>query len=257
MQVNLGFTSSLKKWFSKVILCTPWLCCLDSRNVEQAGVTDFYHAVVALLTGRCHTASQNFPHFSKVRNHRLSGLWGQREKKKTMSPIHSYKSSSSFSRSVVSNSLRPHGFQHARLPCPSPSPRACSNFYVHWVSDAIQPYHQFSSVQSLSCVRLFATPWIAACQASLSITNSWSLLKLRSIESVMPSSHLILCCPLLLLPPTFPSIRLFSSESTLHTRWPKYWSFSFSISPSNEHPGLISFRMDWLDLLAEIVYFPG
>ena len=95
-----------------------------------------------------------------------------------------------------------------------------------------------------------ATPWTAARQASLSITNSRSLLKLMSIESVMPSSHLILCCPLLLLPPIPPSIRDFSNESTLHMRWPKYWSFSFSISPSNEHPGLISFRMDWLDLLA-------
>ena len=109
---------------------------------------------------------------------------------------------------------------------------------------------QFSSVQSLSCVRLFATPWIAARQASLSITNSRSLLKLMSIKSVMPSSHFILCCPLLLLPPIPPSIRVFSNESTLHMRWPKYWNFSFSISPSNEHSGLISFRMDWLDLLA-------
>ena len=109
---------------------------------------------------------------------------------------------------------------------------------------------QFSSVQSLSCVRLFETPWIAACQASLSITTPQSLLKLMSIESVMPSSHLILCCPLLILPPIPPSIRAFSNESTLHIRWPKYRSFSFSISPSNEHPGLISFRMDWLDLLA-------
>ena len=109
---------------------------------------------------------------------------------------------------------------------------------------------QFSSVQSLSCVWLFLTPWIAARQASLSITNSQSLLKLMSIESVMPSSHLILCCPLLLLHPTPPSIRVFSNESTLRMRWPEYWSFSFSISPSNEHPGLISFRMDWLNLLA-------
>ena len=108
----------------------------------------------------------------------------------------------------------------------------------------------FSSVQSLSCVRLFATPWIAACQASLSITNSRSLPKPMSINLVMPSSHLILCHPLLLLPPILPSIRFFSNESTLHMRWPKYWSFSFSISPSNEHPGLIFFRMDWLDLLA-------
>ena len=109
---------------------------------------------------------------------------------------------------------------------------------------------QFSSFQSLSRVRLFATPWITAHQASLSITNSWSSLKLMSIESVMPSSHLILCHPLLLLPPIPPSIRVFSNESALHIRWPKYWSFSFGISPSSEHPGLISFRMDWLDLLA-------
>ena len=110
---------------------------------------------------------------------------------------------------------------------------------------------QFSSVQSLSRVRLFAIPWIAACQASLSITNSWSLLKLMSIELVMPSSHLILCHALLLLSPIPPSIRVFSSESTLRMRWPKYWSFSFSISPSNENPGLISFRMDRLDILAD------
>ena len=109
---------------------------------------------------------------------------------------------------------------------------------------------QFSSVQSLSRVRLFATPWIAARQASLSITNSRSSRKLMSIESVMPSSHLILWRPLLLLPPIPPSIRVFSNESTLWIRWPKYWSFSFSISPSNEFPGLISFRMEWLDLLA-------
>ena len=107
-----------------------------------------------------------------------------------------------------------------------------------------------SSVQLLSCVRLFATPWIAARQASLSITNSRSSLKLTSIESVMPSSHLILCRPLLLLPPIPPSIRVFSNESVLCIRWPKYWSFSFSISPSNEHPRLISFRMECLDLLA-------
>ena len=107
---------------------------------------------------------------------------------------------------------------------------------------------QFSSVQSFSRVRLFATPWIAARQASLSITNSWSSLRLTSNESVMPSSHLVLCRPLLLLLPTPPSIRVFSNESTLHMRWPKYWSFS--ISPSNEHPGLVSFRIDWLDLLA-------
>ena len=109
---------------------------------------------------------------------------------------------------------------------------------------------QFSSVQLLSHVQLFATLWIAACQASLSITNSWSSLKLMSIKSVMPSSHLILCCPLLLLPPIPPSIRVFSSESNLHTTWLKYWTFSFSMSPSNEYPELISFRMHWLDLLA-------
>ena len=106
------------------------------------------------------------------------------------------------------------------------------------------------SVQSLSHVRLFVTPWISARQASLSITNSQSSLKLTSIESVIPSSHLILCRPLLLLPLIPPRIRVFSNESTLRMRWPKYWSFSFSISPSKEHPGLISFRMDWLDLLA-------
>ena len=117
--------------------------------------------------------------------------------------------------------------------------------YVH-----TKTYTRISSVQSLSRIRLFATPFSAARQASLSITNSWSLLKLMSIESVMPSNHLILYCPLLLPLSTFPSIRGFSNESVLHTRWPKYWSFSFSISPSNEHPGLISFRMDWLDLLA-------
>ena len=107
-----------------------------------------------------------------------------------------------------------------------------------------------SSVQSLSRVRLFVTPWIAARQASLSITNSRSSLKLMSIKSVMPSTYLILCCPLLLLPQIPPSIRVFSNESTLPMRWPKYWSLSFSISPSNEHWGLISFRMAWLDLLA-------
>ena len=109
---------------------------------------------------------------------------------------------------------------------------------------------QFSSFQSLSHVQLFATPWITACQASLSITISWSSLKLMSIELVMPSSHLILCHPLLLLPLIPPSITVFSNESTLCLRWPKYWSFSFSIIPSKEIPGLISFRMDWLDLLA-------
>ena len=109
---------------------------------------------------------------------------------------------------------------------------------------------QFSLVQLLSCFRLFATPWTAACQASLSITNSRSLLKFMSIKSVMPSNHLILCHPLPFLPSIFPSIRVFSKESVLRIRWPKYWSFSFSISPSNEYIGLISFRIDWLDLLA-------
>ena len=110
--------------------------------------------------------------------------------------------------------------------------------------------YTFSSVQLLSRVWLFKTPWIAACQASQSITNSQSSLRLTSIESMMPSSHLILCCPLLLLPPIPPSIRVFYIESTLCRRWPKYWNFSFSIIPSKEIPGLISFRMDWLDLLA-------
>ena len=107
-----------------------------------------------------------------------------------------------------------------------------------------------SSVQLLSRVQLFATPWITARKASLSINNSQSLSKLTSIELVMPSSHLILCRPLLILPSIFPSIRVFSNESALHIRWPKYWSFSFNICPSNEHPGLISIRMDWLDLPA-------
>ena len=128
--------------------------------------------------------------------------------------------------------------------------------YLRWCCESaalnIYKFGKFSigSVQSLSCVWLFVTPWIAACQASLSITNSWSSLKLMSIESVMPSSHLILCRPLFLLPPIPFSIRVFSDESTLRMRWPKYWSFSFSIIPSKEHPGLTSFRMDWLDLLA-------
>ena len=109
---------------------------------------------------------------------------------------------------------------------------------------------QFSSVQSFSHVPLFATPWTAACQVPLPITNSRSLLKLMSIELVMPSNHLILCHPLILQPSIFPSIRVFSNEAVLHIRWPNYWNFSFSISPFNEYSGLISFRMDWLDLLA-------
>ena len=113
----------------------------------------------------------------------------------------------------------------------------------------MQGFFQFSSVQSLSPVQLFATPWITACQDSLSITISQSSLKLKSIESVMPSSHLILCRPLFLLLPIPPSIRVFSIESLLRMRWPKYWSFSFTIIISKEHPGLISFRMDWLEYL--------
>ena len=131
-------------------------------------------------------------------------------------------------------------------------PASCSLLYVKvrfWALAALTPV-QFSSVQSLSHLWLFATPWIAACQASLSITNSQSPPKPMSIESVMPSNHLILCRPLLLPPSIIPSIRVFSNESVLLIRWPKYWSFSFNISPSNEYPGLISFRMDWLDLLA-------
>ena len=111
-------------------------------------------------------------------------------------------------------------------------------------------FHQCSSVQSLSCVQLFAIPWTAVHQASLSFTISWSLLKLTSIEWLMPSNHLILCCPLLLLPSIYPSIRVFSNESTLRMRWPKYWSFTFNISPSNKHPRLITFTIDLLDLLA-------
>ena len=119
-----------------------------------------------------------------------------------------------------------------------------------FVKHSILKNYWFASILLLSHVWLFVTPWTAARQASLSITNSWSLLKLMSIESVMPSNHLFLCHPLFLLPSIFPSIKVFPYESALRIRWPKYWSFSFSISPSNEHSGLISFRMDWLDLLA-------
>ena len=131
----------------------------------------------------------------------------------------------------------------------------CSIFIYMWQTRIVTWVHlasksQFSSAQSLSHVWLFATPWTAAHQASLSITNSWRLLKLMSIKSVMPSNYLVLCRPLLLLPSIFPSIRVFSNESVLQIRWPKYWSFSFSISLSNEYSGLISFRMDWLGLLA-------
>ena len=161
-----------------------------------------------------------------------------------------------FSLQVMSDSSRPHGLQHARHPCPSLSPGVCPSScpLTQWCHPTISSFvtlNTFSSVQSLSCVWLFVTPWIiTACQASLPFTNSWNLLQLMSIKAVMSFSHLIFCRPLLLLPPFPPSIRVFSSKSTLRMRWPKYWSFSFSISPSNEHPGLISFRMDWLDLLA-------
>ena len=126
----------------------------------------------------------------------------------------------------------------------------CVCLYVHVCTHTYVKYFIQGSVQSLSRVQLFATPWSAACRASLDITNSRSLPKLISIELVMPSNHLILCRPLLLLPSIFSSIRVFSNESGLRMRWPKYWSFSFNISPSNEHSGLISFRMDLLDLLA-------
>ena len=146
------------------------------------------------------------------------------------------------------------------LPFPSPGNLPDSGIepaspgLLHWQADSLPLSHlrspYFSSVQSLSHVQLFATPWTAAFQASLSIINSWSLRKLMFIESVMPSNHLILCHTVLLLPSIFPSIRVFSNESDLRIRWPKCWSFSFNISPSNEYSGLISFRMDWLDLLA-------
>ena len=196
----------------------------------------------------------------------------------------------------MSDSLRPHGLQHTRPPCPSPTPgvysKSCPlSWWCHptilssdipfsscpqsfpalgsfpgsqlftsggqtvAVSASVltmnnQGWFPFSSVQLLSHVWVFATPWTAAHQASLSITNSQSLLKLMSIESMMPSNHLILWHPLLLLPSIFSSIRVFSEESVLHIRWPKYWSFSFSISPSNEYSGLIFFRIDWFDSLA-------
>ena len=126
----------------------------------------------------------------------------------------------------------------------------CLNIKSSYIKNNDLSLWYFSLVQSLSHVRLFATPWTAAHQASLSITNCRSLPKPMSTETVMPSNYLILCCPLLRLPSIFPSIRVFPNESALPIRWPKYWSFSFNISPSNEHPGLISFRMDWLDLLA-------
>ena len=149
--------------------------------------------------------------------------------------------------------LRENYFQH-RIPYSAKSSIKCKSKAkifsdIEHLKKNCSPL-QFISLQSLSCVRLFGTPWIAEHQASLFITNSQSLPKPMSIELVMPSSHLILCRPLLLLPPIPPSIRISSNESTLCMRWPKYWSFSLSISFSNEHPGLISFRMDWLDLLA-------
>ena len=149
------------------------------------------------------------------------------------------------SRSVVSDSSRLHGPQPTRLLCPWDFPGKSTGVGCHLLLRL-----GISSVQSLSGVWLFAIPWIAARQASLFITISWSSLRLMSIKSVMPSSHLILGCPFLLLPPIPPNIRVFSKESTLRMRWPKCWSFSFSIIPSKEIPGLISFRMDWLDLLA-------
>ena len=124
-------------------------------------------------------------------------------------------------------------------------------FFIYFsINGHLGCFHVFISVQSLSHVRLFATPWNAACQASLSITNSWSLIKFMPIKSVMPSNHLILCCLLLLLPSIFPSIRVFSKESVLPIRWPKYLTFSFTISPSSEYSRLISFRIDWFDLFA-------
>ena len=152
-----------------------------------------------------------------------------------------------------------HGILQARilewgLPFPSPGNLPNTGIEPVFLDSPALAGSFFSTIKpvqfSRSVVTDSATPWTAACQASLSITNSWSLLKLMFIELVMPSNHLILCCPLLLPPSVFPSIRVFSSESVLHISWPKYWSFSFSISPSNEYSGLISFRMDWLDLLA-------
>ena len=181
-----------------------------------------------------------------------------------------------FSSSVVSDSLRPHESQHASAPCPSPTPgfhsnsRPSSQWCHPAISSSVIPFsscpQSFPASKTFPMSQLFS--WVSNIkflvqfssvaqssptlqrQASLSIANSWSLPKLRSTELVMPSNHLTLCRPLLLLPSIIPIIRVFSNESALHTRWPKYWSFSFNISPSNEHPRLISFRMDWLDLLA-------
>ena len=162
-------------------------------------------------------------------------------------------SSVQFSHSVVSDSLQPHGLQHTRPPCPSPTPETAQT-HDHRGGDAIQPSHPvipFSCLQSFpesgsfQMSLFFATPWTAAHQASLSITSSRSLLKLMSTESMMPSNHLILCCPLLLLPSIFPSITIFSNESALCISWQKYWGFSFNISPSKDYSGLISSGMDW------------
>ena len=151
---------------------------------------------------------------------------------------------------VMVRGMREGGRGDSFVPSANPlsSTTVCSSFFSSHNGNG--HVLNISSVQLLSCVWLFAIPWTAACQDFLSIINSWSLLKLMSIESVMPSNHLILCCPFLLLPSIFPSIRVFSIESVLHIRWPKCWSFSFSISPSNEYSGLISFRIDWFDLLA-------
>ena len=158
--------------------------------------------------------------------------------------------------------LWPHGLQHATPVSPAQSPSLASWLAIVMLlyqtkkempfaaPDQSDFFSLTSSLQLLSSIWLFASPWTAACQASLSITNSQSLLKLMSIESVMPSNHLILCPPILLLPSIFPSIRVFSNESVLCIKWPKYWSFSFTISPSNEYSGLISFRIDWFDLVA-------
>ena len=165
---------------------------------------------------------------------------------------------------MVSDSSRPHGLQPTRLLLPWDSPGKSTGVSCHCPLRYLQQINNFranresrngiyflSVLCSLSVLSdSFATPWTAARQASLSIANSWSLLKFISTESVMPSNHLILCRPLLLLPSIFPSIRVFSNELVLHIRWPKYCNFSFSISPSNEYSGLISFRMDWFDLLA-------
>ena len=144
----------------------------------------------------------------------------------------------------------PIGEECSALSLPSGGPEAISGAPTTILLFSFVLFFRAILVQSLSHVRLFVTPWTAARQASLSITSSWSLLKFMSIELVIPSNHLILCCPLFLLPSIFPSIRIFSSESALCIRWPKYWSFNFSISPSNEYSGLISFRIDWFDLLA-------